>query len=228
MRRILVASLALLAIVRSPVTAQTCQGLASYSSGQMQATGNAAFSDGTSSFGATMGYGQPAGIFGSVGIGTTSIDAFDGSSFDVGVGGGYQMVVGQSRKFHLCPVANFGIGMGPKDVGGGGGVDMSSQTGGLGIALGTSLPGGSNMRIVPAGGLGIQYLKLKQDNGTTTTSNSETYGVLNLGVGMIFNSQIAVRPGLSIPLGLDGGDTSFGVTVGYNFGSKGVRPARRR
>jgi hypothetical protein len=46
MRRSLVVSLALLAIVRSPAVAQTCQGLASYSAGQMQVAGNAQFPEG--------------------------------------------------------------------------------------------------------------------------------------------------------------------------------------
>jgi hypothetical protein len=137
------------------------------------------------------------------------------------------MTTGKANKIHLCPVANFGIGMGPKDVGGSG-VDMSTMTGGMGLSLGTSLPGGPRMQIVPAGGLGLAYLKVKADDGTTSASNSETYGVMNLGVGFIFNSQIAVRPGISVPLGLDGGETSFGLTVGYNFGNKGARSVRRR
>jgi hypothetical protein len=226
MRRTLVASLALLAIVRSPVVAQTCQGLASFSAGQMQATGNVAFGNGMDTFGATIGYGRPAGVFGSLGLGTTSFDAL-GSSLDVGVSGGYQMTAGRAKKVHVCPVANFGLGMGPNDIGGSG-VDMSTMAGGAGVALGTSLPGGPRMQIVPTGGLGLAYLKLKTDNGTNSASASETYGLLNLGVGMIFNSQFSVRPGISVPLGLDGGETRFGISAGYNFGSRGVQPARRR
>jgi hypothetical protein len=226
MHRCFVVSLALLAIVRAPAVAQTCQGLPSFSHGQMQVTGNMVFQDGMDTFGGTFGYGQPAGLFGNVGIGTTSIDAFDGSSFDLGVSGGYQMRVGASKKMHLCPVASFGLGMGPKDIFGSG-VDMSTQNLGFGVALGTSLPGGPRMEIVPTGGLSLAYLKVKADDGTTSNSDSETYGVMDLGVGFIFNSQISVRPGISIPLGLDGGDTGFGLTVGYNFGNKG-QPARRR
>jgi len=227
MHRSLVVSFALLAIVRAPAVAQTCQGLASFSAGQMQTTGSAVFGNGQNSFGATFAYGQAAGAFGGIGIGTTSIDALDGSSFDLGLAGGYQMTAGKAKKIHLCPVANLGLGMGPKDVGGSG-VDMSSTTGGAGIAVGTSLPGGPRMQIIPAGGLGVQYLKVKADDGTGSTSASDTYGVLNLGVGFVFNSQIAVRPGVSVPLGLEGGEASFGLTVGYNFGNKGVRSTRRR
>jgi hypothetical protein len=227
MHRSLVVSLALLAIIRAPAVAQTCQGLASFSSGQMQTTGNATFGNGMDTFGATLAYGQPAGAFGGIGLGTTSIDAFNASSVDLGIAGGYQMTTGKANKIHLCPVANFGFGMGPKNVGGSG-VDMSRTMGGMGVAVGTSLPGSPRMQIVPTGGLGLAYLKVKADDGTTSSSASETYGLMNLGVGFIFNSQIAVRPLLSIPLGLNGGETSFGLTVGYNFGTKGASAGRRR
>ena len=227
MRRTLVASLALLAIVRSPVVAQTCQGLASYSAGQMQTTGNVAFGNGMDTFGATIGYGKPAGVFGSLGLGTTNYDGLNGSSFDLGVSGGYQMTAGRAKKVHVCPVANFGLGMGPNDIGGSG-IDMSTTSFGAGFAVGSALPGGPRMQIVPTGGLGLAYLKIKQDNGTTSASGSETYGLLNMGVGMIFSSQFSVRPGISVPLGLDGGETRFGISAGYNFGSRGVQPARRR
>jgi hypothetical protein len=218
MRRALVVSLALVALLNAPAVAQTCQGLPSFSHGQMQLSGTMMFENGMDSFGATFGYGQPAGVFGNVGIGTTSYDGFDGSSFDLGLSGGYQMKVGARKKMHLCPVASFSLLMGPNDIFGSG-VDMSTQNLAFGFALGTELPGSPKMEIVPTGGLGLAYMKVKADDGTTSSSASETYAVMDLGVGFIFNSQISVRPGISIPLGLDGGDTGFGLTVGYNFGS---------
>ena len=41
MRRTLVVSLALIAVVNAPAAAQTCLGLSSHSTGQMQVAGNA-------------------------------------------------------------------------------------------------------------------------------------------------------------------------------------------
>jgi hypothetical protein len=225
MRRTLVLSLALVAMLNAPAAAQTCQGLPSFSTGSMQLTGNMTFENGMDSFGAAFGYGQPDGAFGTVGIGTTSFDGFDGSSFDVGIGGGYQMKVGARKKMHLCPVASFSLLMGPNDVFGSG-VDMSTQNLAFGFALGTQLPGSPKMDIIPTGGLGLAYMKVKADGGSGSGSASETYAVMDLGVGFIFNSQISVRPGISIPLGLDGGDTGFGMTVGYNFGNTNRRARR--
>jgi hypothetical protein len=44
----------------------------------------------------------------------------------------------------------------------------------------------------------------------------------------VFNRQISVRPTVDIPVGSDLiNDPTFGITVGYNFGSKGVSKARR-
>jgi hypothetical protein len=44
--------------------------------------------------------------------------------------------------------------------------------------------------------------------------------VANLGLGLVLNQNIAIRPNVAIPLGLDGSDATFGVTVGFNFGQR--------
>src|SRR5438093_5532372 len=105
MRRSLVVSLALLAIVRSPAVAQTCQGLASFKNAPVQVSGNASFADGTNAFGAGLAYGLQSGLWGGVGVGTRKIDALDGSSLNFGGTVGYQMAVGNARA-SVCPVAS--------------------------------------------------------------------------------------------------------------------------
>jgi len=228
MRRTLVVSMALLAVVNAPAAAQTCLGLASHANGQMQVAGNASFTDLSNSFGGSFGYGQPAGVFANAQVGTTSYDGLDGSAMDLGVQGGYQLTVGQAQ-MQLCPVASFGVGMGPKDIGGTG-VDASSTHGTLGLALGKVMGPNPKMKFVPNAGLGLVYSKQKLDDGTTSVEASETYGLASIGVGLIFNSNIAVRPSISIPLGSDlSNDPTFGLTVAYNFGSSSrPAPARKR
>jgi len=193
----------------------------------MQVAGNASFTDLSNSFGASLGYGQPAGLFGNAQLGTTSYDGLNGSQFDLGIQGGYQLTVGRAAQAQVCPVASFGIGMGPNDIDAGG-TDASTRQGTLGVAVGKVMGANPKMKIVPNGSLGLAYRKQKLDDGTTSLEASETYGLASIGVGLIFNSNIAVRPSVSIPLGSDlSNDPTFGLTVAYQFGSKSA-PARKR
>jgi hypothetical protein len=225
MRRTLVASLALVAVINAPAAAQTCLGLASFSHGKMQVAGNGQFSDGSNRFGAGFNYGLPAGVFAGAQVSTTSFDGADASSLGIGANVGYQMTVGKAANIHVCPTASLELGMGPDDDAAG--INASSRAANVGFSLGTTMGSTPRMQIVPTAGLGLAYAKLSLDDGTATTELSDTYGQARLGVGFIFNQQIAVRPSVDIPLGLDNSDPTFGLTVAYSFGSKPA-PARKR
>ena len=229
MRRSLVVSLALLAIVRSPAVAQTCQGLASFSTGQMQVAGNAQFPEGAKVWGGSFSYGMPSGIYAGADLSTTSIDNDGGSSLGIGAHAGYQMKLGRASKLSLCPVANLALGMGPDDEAND--INSSQTNAHFGLALGSEMGATQQLRIIPTAGLGLQYSKFKTEDtgpGGSTFEASETYGLARLGVGFVFNRQISVRPTVDIPVGSDViSDPTFGLTVGYNFGSQGVSKARR-
>jgi hypothetical protein len=226
-----VVSLALLAIGRSPVVAQTCQGLASYSAGSLQVVANAQFPSSAKVWGASVSYGMPSGIYAGADLSTTSIDEEvfgEGlSSLGIGAHAGYQMKLGQSGKINLCPVASLALGMGPDSEA----LDLNSSSTDVhfGFALGSEMGSTRQLRIIPTAGLGLQYSKAKAENTQTNATEefSDTYGLARLGVGFVFNQQISVRPTIDIPVGLDGSDPVFGLSVGYNFGSKGVSRARR-
>jgi hypothetical protein len=228
MRRSLVVSLALLAIVRSPVVAQTCQGLASFSAGQMQVVGNIALPEARTVFGGSFSYGTPSGIYAGADLSNTSIDNDGGSSLGIGAHAGYQMKLGRTGKLNLCPVASLALGMGPDDEAAQ--INSSSTDAHFGFALGTDMGRNPRMSIIPTAGLGLQYSKFKVEDtgpGGSTTEVSETIGLARLGLGLVFNQQISIRPTIDIPLGSDlSNDPTFGVTVGYNFG-KGGSSARR-
>jgi hypothetical protein len=233
MRRSLMVPLALLAIVKSPAAAQTCQGLASYSAGQLQVAANAQFPEARKVWGGSLSYGVPSGIYGGVDLSHTSFNAPDGvdadlpGSLGIGAHAGYQMKLGRTGKLALCPVANLALGMGPDDEE----ADVNSSQTDLhfGLALGTEMGASQQMRIIPTAGLGLQHTKLKtEQGGAEVFSGSETYALARVGVGFVFNQQISVRPTVDIPLGSDvSNDPAFGISVGYNFGSKGVSKSRR-
>jgi hypothetical protein len=232
MRRSLVVSLAVLAIVRAPAMAQTCEGLASFSTGQMQVAGNAQFPDGRNIWGGSFTYGIPSGIYAGADLSTTSFDVPAGvesqSSLGVGAHAGYQMTVGQAKQFALCPVARLSLGMGPDNDAAN--INSSSTDAHFGLAVGTSVGTNPRMRILPTAGLGLQYSKQKVEDtspGGNTIEGSDTYGLARLGVGFIFNQQISVRPTVDIPLGLDNSSAGFGITAAYNFGNRGISKSRR-
>lgn len=229
MRRSLVVSLALLAMVKSPAVAQTCQGLASFTNGKMQVSGHGQFTEGLNRFGAGVAYGLPANVYGGVQLSTSSYDAADASSLGIGANVGYQLTMGQRGNIQVCPVAGFEFGMGPDSdsTAAGPAANRSINHGDLGFSLGTVMGTNPRMQIVPAAGLGLRYSKQKEEIGGVTSAVSDTYGMARLGVGLIFNQQIAVRPSVDIPLGLDGSDPTFGLTVAYSFGNRPA-PARRR
>jgi hypothetical protein len=226
MRRSLVVSLALAAMVNAPAVAQTCQGLASFSAGQMQVAGNAQFPEGGKVWGGSFSYGMPSGVYAGADLSTLSIDNDGGSSLGIGAHAGYQMKLGRTGKMALCPVANLALGMGPDDDEAE--INSSSTNVHFGLALGTEMGANQQLRILPTAGLGLQYSKFSQEiGGVEGDPVSDTYGLARVGVGFVFNQQISVRPTIDIPVGLDNSDPTFGITVGYNFGSKGVSRARR-
>jgi hypothetical protein len=213
MRRILLLSLALPLLLGSKAAAQACAGMPSFSSGPMQITAGGSFADGTSSFGGTFGYGRPAGLYGKAALGTTSYDGLDGSSLDFGVGGGYQIPLQSSRKAELCPIASLSFGSGPNDVLGSG-ADMSTRNIAFGAALGAQVGNSPQMQILPNASFQFANTRLEIDDA----AGSESYGLLTLGTGFVFNSRFSLNPSISLPVGSDVYDTSFGINGAINFG----------
>ncbi len=229
MRRTLVVSMALLGVANAPAAAQTCQGLASYSVGQMQVAASSQFGEVSNTWGGSFSYGVPSGVYGGLDLSTESFDNDGGSSLGIGAHAGYQMKLGRTGKISLCPVARLALGMGPDDEAND--INGSQTHGHLGLSLGTEMGANPRMRILPTAGLGLQYSKYKEEDtsvGGGVLEASETYGLARIGVGFIFNLQISVRPTIDIPVGSDiSSDPAFGLTVGSNFGSK-ASAARKR
>lgn len=216
MRRTLTLSLALTLYLGAQAAAQTCVGMPSFSSGKMQVAAGSTFQDGANSFGGTFGYGTPKGLYGKAGIGTTSYDVV-GSSFDLNAGGGYQIPLHASRTAELCPVANLSLGSGPNDVQGTG-IDMSNRTFSLGASVGAVLGRNPQLRILPNAAFQFANTRSTVDNGTSSLSDSESYALLTLGTGFVFNSRFSLNPSINIPIGLTGSDASFGLAGAMNFG----------
>jgi outer membrane autotransporter protein len=202
--------------------------MASLNAAPVQVSASAQFPQGAKIWGGSFSYGMPSGLYAGADLSNLSINDNGGSSLGIGAHAGYQMKLGRTGKLNLCPVARFALGMGPDDDAAN--LNGSSTDVHFGLALGTDMGSTQNLRIVPTAGLGLQYSKVKAENTQTNTTAeaSETYGLARLGVGFVFNQQISVRPTIDIPVASDlTNDPTFGITVGYNFGGRGVSKSRR-
>ena len=217
MRRALLLSLALPLMLGGQAAAQACVGMPSFSSGRMQVGAGATFADGTSGFGGTFGYGSPKSFYGKAGIGSTSYDGFDGSSFDLNLGGGYQIPLQSRSTAQVCPMANLSFASGPNDILGQG-IDMSSRTFAFGAALGGQVGRNPRMQILPNASFQFANTRISLDDGTDSASGSESYGLLTLGTGFVFNSRYSLNPSISLPMGLEGSDASFSIAGAIHFG----------
>jgi hypothetical protein len=213
--------LLLLGLARTEAGAQTCLGLASFSTGSVQVTGAGSFTQHSNAVGAGIAYGLPFRLFSSGVIGASSTEEFDGSSLDLGTTLGYEIPVGKTGQLRLCPLASLGLQLGPESSFQSG-VERSYRRAALGLAVGTLFRTGPRAQIAPTAGLAYAIERSQAENnaGDLLFEISDSYLLAQLGVGFILNSNISLRPRIDIPLGWSGNEPTLGFTIGYNFGRK--------
>ena len=90
-----------------------------------------------------------------------------------------------------------------------------------GLALGIVATDVSNVRVIPAAVLTINWARGElEDVSGATQSDTETFGTVDLAVGFVISEVWSIRPGVSIPFAIDGGDVTFGIVAGFSFGSR--------
>jgi hypothetical protein len=218
------------ALIVRDIGAQTCLGLTSFKSGRIQLAATGSFGESARSVeGAfSLGSSKP---FGGLSLGAIDYDDIAGSTLLVGGAVGYQFPLGSSSTFQVCPGISTTLGFGPNDIFGGvydsagvqrdphPGDDASTVAFLAGLSLGAAL-GNSRVRLNPAAGLGVAYSSFDlKDPGGSGAERSDTYGAVNLALGLIFSAAVAVRPSVTIPLGLEGADPVFGITIAVNVGA---------
>lgn len=211
--------LALVALTAGQARAQYCSGMPSFVGQPFQASVSGMFNDQATQFQGGLGYGANA-FFGSVGVGVVNLDDLDASAVGVGVAGGYELrALDSDRRIRLCPVASVHHLFGPNDIEGSG-VDYSETNYGFGLNLGVLATEGEHLQLIPTAGVGFNYLSWSLQGGGLEFDDNETYFNLDVGMGMVFNGRMGLQPFVSIPIGLEDADASFGIVLGMNFGSR--------
>jgi hypothetical protein len=203
------------AVVPRVALSQVCLAQPTLVAGKAAGLVNATFADGGESFTGTARFAGSQ-LFGDVNVGLTQYDAFDGSSFVVGGALGTQIAPNRASTLRVCPIANVSFGFGPSDIRDTG-VDHSHQGFGAGVGIGGIAMRSESVEIIPAGGVQLAWARSKLSGNGDSFSDSETYGVLSGGVGFAFQRLLTITPSLSIPVGLEDADASFGLTFGFRF-----------
>jgi hypothetical protein len=205
--------------------AQVCTGFAGLRATPVQLSAAGAFNSNASGFGAAVTAGKD--LFGTFGIGTTSYDALDGSSFDISAGGGYEFPVDQGRRVFVCPIAGLVVSLGPNDIQGSG-VDARVVGFSFGFSFGWVAMARPQFALLPSAGIRIAHTKATlEDNAGSTLSTSDTYGLFAVGLGLVLNRVFTIQPAISVPFGLDSADATFGIAVAINFGKRSASTTSR-
>lgn len=200
----------------APVTAQLCAGLPSFQGRPIQLIGTALFNDNGKAFAGGVGFGG-TGAFGNVALGSTHIDVYHASAFNVGGGAGYQVPLDRQGSVQLCPAAEVEFFLGPQNIQGTG-VDYSETNISIGVGVGVIAARTEHADVVPTVFLDFAnaHSKLKDALGNST-SNSQSFGIVGLGIGFVFSHRVSIRPSAAIPFGISGASTTFGVTLALNY-----------
>jgi hypothetical protein len=220
---------ALVSLVAIPAAgAQNCLGLPSFAAAPLRVDGGFSSGDDATSFTVGASLGAPRGAFGSLAYDRTNFDDqgtdVDLSANGFSVSGGYELDLASSagstngaRRFSLCPVASYSWSKMDFDELGDD-LDISMRTLSLGFSIGTPIASSPTLSVVPFGTLQFVNATGSVEAFDVDEDDSEQGGRLDLGVGLVLNRLFTIRPLVSIPIGFEGAESRFGLTVHFNFG----------
>lgn len=211
------ATTALLTSLASRADAQACLGLNSLSVQPANATFTGIFTDGAKALDARVGFGSSI-AFGGVSAQLQDYDKIDGTGKTIAVDGGLSFITGAKKNVTFCPIASLGYTSLPD--GGVSGYSANTTDGAAGVALGARLGTQSSVALIPFASLQAVYSRISRDTPTGSGSNNDTYGLLSGGVSFVLTPNVLLRPVVTIPLGLDGSDPSYGIGVSFGFGKR--------
>ena len=209
-------ALLLSVMISARVAAQACLGLPSLASHPVNLGIGAEFADGAKAYGARLGFGSPT-AFGGVSAALTDYDNLDDGSTTLGFDGGLSFPVGVSRRAAMCPIASIGYEFGPNVETGLGELEFGTLSLGAGVAFGGVAYSTEGLQILPFASAQLAYARVRAEFDDESDSESETFGLIDLGLGFQFSERFVVRPAFAIPLGLDDSDPVFGLSFVIGF-----------
>jgi len=215
MKRILVIATTVAAMstaVASTAAAQTCLGYAPFANGPLRVAGDLALADGGNTFGASVAFGSRApGLFAGGSFSGTRFDGTDQTAKNLGLSGGFSIPLVSLPGTELCPVADYVHSWGPGD-------NISGNSIALGGSLGHSFLASPTLTLVPFVDLRWIHQSVSIDTPVGDGGDSDNFGSLTLGSGIMFSKTVTLRPAVAIPIARRGASSVFLLSLGFSLG----------
>lgn len=217
-----VLTLAAIAIASPRLHAQTCLGLPAATVASRNLSLEASFPEGQSNFLGRLGGIGKSGAFAGLSVSYLSFDDADASAIGIGVDVGKELSLAPESAVRVCPIASAELLFGPNlDFGGGDEIKTNSFLGSAGGAIGGVISASPGLSLVPFASLSLAYFNVRASFEGESESESETGGVLTVGIGLSFSDRVIVRPTVSKPFGFDGdSDAVIGIGISLPIGRR--------
>ena len=211
-------ALACVALSATTLSAQTCLGAASFSSGLLRVGAGMGTSDGAKSYGVDMAVGAKSGGYVSGGLSRLEYRDIDGSAKSVALGAGYAINLNPARTVQFCPEVGYQRVSGPDIQYAGYTITTSARA----VSYGGSF--GGRVAVLPALDLvpftGAYYVSTRATETLVSDSRSESwsYGEFDIGAGFVINKTLTLQPSVVIPFAVSGAKSTFEIGLAFNFG----------
>lgn len=192
--------------------AQTCAGGLPFGARSAQIGSTSSFGDGFQSYDVAGAFGgRSFYVRGGASFANFSDLDATGNGFGATLGSEFQAASG---RVFLCPEANISFMFGPELFE----VDLSSISFSSGPRVGVVLNNDDALRVIPTAAFLVTHQRFKTEFLGFDETETDTFGLLNVGVGLAMRDRMSIIPSVTFPLGLDEADPSFSLSVVFGFG----------
>jgi len=210
-----------LAAAPATARAQLCAGYAPLGRAPFQIAGNATIYFEAMEYGVRLTYGA-RGPFLSAGVGHTVLDFVSDASWDLKMAAGWELALNRRRTFQVCPFAAVtrivGPVGGPLDMGNTPNYDETDWQWGVGAGL--LVRGPQEVEIAPTVSIAILRGEATSTRISLVNSATATFGMLTLGLGVMFSRVVTVLPSVSLPIHQGVATPTYTLGIGLNFGHR--------
>lgn len=211
--------LCLVLCAASPSFSQTCLGRVSFGHRPTSVSLGGAVSADAGAIGLGVAGGEARG-FGGIDLTLVDFDAVGANAIGVSGGGAREARVG---RIAVCPGGSAGITFGPTATVNFGEREATHEEGRVvrlaaSVNIGAAVVDTPSIQVIPTGGMEIVYLNgtaALQDESASTTAE---FGLLHVGVGLVFKRSISITPTVSVPFAIDRRRSVFSIVAAFGFG----------